>query len=109
MFVGNDTFAISARLIKPFPGQHDKGSKSRTFNYHLTQARCVVKNAFVILSSVFYVLRKPLLVQPNTAALITMTCVLLNKFLRKSKTSNAIYSSVGTCDHKGNGILIEGT
>ena len=67
---------------------HIKISKERVFNYRLSRARRVVENVFGIMASVFRVLRKPMLLQPDKAALITMTCAYLHNFLQKSKTSS---------------------
>jgi hypothetical protein len=57
-----------------------------------------VENAFGILASVFRVFRKPMLLQPNKVSIITMTCILLHNFLRRSKTSSTRYTPQGTLD-----------
>lgn len=50
------------------------------------------------MSSVFCVLRKPILLNENKVTDITMTCALLHNFLRKSKSSKVSYSPPGTFD-----------
>ncbi|KAJ8953668.1 hypothetical protein NQ314_007275 [Rhamnusium bicolor] len=52
----------------------------------LSRARRFVEYAFGICSSVFRVLRKPMLLTSDTAELVVMACVYLHNFLRKSKT-----------------------
>lgn len=52
------SFPLSNYLMKPYSGIYDKSSPQRIFNYRL---RRVVENAFGIISSVFQVLRKPML------------------------------------------------
>ncbi|XP_050311365.1 uncharacterized protein LOC126746984 [Anthonomus grandis grandis] len=61
VFVCDDAFPLQENLMKPFPGEHLKGTFQRSFNYRLSRARRVVENAFGVMSSVFRVLRKPLL------------------------------------------------
>lgn len=70
--------------MKPFPGIQSKGSKERTFNYKLSKARRLIENIFGIMSAVFRVLRKPILLQPDKATIIVLCCVYLHNFLRKS-------------------------
>lgn len=50
------------------------------------------------MSSVFRVLRKLILLNEQRVSDITMTCVLLHNFLRRSKSSRASYSPPGTFD-----------
>lgn len=88
VFVADDAFPLSYNIMKPFPGLQEKGSKSRIFNYRLSRARRVSENAFGIISSVFRILRKPMLLQPETATKITLTLLHLHNYLRKSKSKN---------------------
>nr|XP_022911203.1 uncharacterized protein LOC111422238 [Onthophagus taurus] len=91
VFVGDDAFPLSCNIMKPFPGLQDKGSKTRIFNYRLSRARRVSENAFGILSSVFRILRKPILLQPETATKITLTLIHLHNYLKKNRSKN-LYS-----------------
>jgi hypothetical protein len=51
---------------------------------------------FDIISSVFRVMRKPILFEPGKVTnIITLTCVLVHNFLRRSKTSSSKYSPNG--------------
>lgn len=72
--------------MKPYPGIQESGSKKRIFNYRLSRARRVVENSFGILSAVFRVLRKPLLVEPAKASTVIQCCIYLHNFLRKSSS-----------------------
>ncbi|CAH1967198.1 unnamed protein product [Acanthoscelides obtectus] len=83
VIVADDAFALDTNLMKPYPGQHDKSSKERIFNYRLSRARCIVENVFGILSAVFCVLGKPILLAPEKTQLITLTCCYLHNFLMK--------------------------
>nr|XP_034194607.1 uncharacterized protein LOC117610879 [Osmia lignaria] len=61
VFIGDEAFALTENLIKPFSGTYNKKSAERIFNYRLSRARRVVENVFGISSAVFRVLRKPML------------------------------------------------
>lgn len=63
--------------MKPFPGAQIKDSKQRR----------VSENAFGIISNVYRVLRKPLLLEPEWATKVVLAVVLyLHNFLRKSSS-----------------------
>lgn len=108
IFVGDDAFPLSS-LLKPYPGNHAKGSIERIFNYRLCRARRIVENVFGILASVFRIFRTPMLLQAEKAALVCMTCALLHNFLRRSTTSRKIYTPNGIFDNVANGHLKTGT
>lgn len=109
IFVGDDAFPLSTSILKPYPGNYDKGSIERIFNYRLCRARRIVENVFGILASVFRVFRSQMLLQPEKAALVCMACVQLHNFLRRSKTSRQMYTPSGSLDHEVDGQLLPGT
>lgn len=109
VFVADSAFALTVNMMKPYAGTHNKGTKERVFNYRLSRARRIVENAFGILASVFRVLRKPILLQPDKVTDIVMTCVLLHNFLRKSKKSRQIYTAVATFDTEHGGLIQPGS
>jgi len=79
--------------MKVYLGQHPKGSKERIFNYRICRAQRVVENVFGLVSSVFRVLHKPMLLEPEKAEHTVMTIACLHNFLRRSPDSAAIYNS----------------
>lgn len=107
-FIGDDAFALNDNLMKPYSGIHPKGSLERLFNYRICRARRVVENVFGIVSSVFRVLRKPMLLQPAKAELIVMTAAHLHNFLRRCSNSINLYTPPGTLDNEIEGQIIEG-
>lgn len=109
VFLGDAAFPLSDNVMKPYGGDNLKGSRARIFNYRLSRARRVIENAFGILSVVFRVLRKPMVLQPDNAALIVMTTVCLHNFLRRSKTSRNLYTPPGTFDTEENGVITSGS
>lgn len=109
VIVADDAFSLSQNLMKPYPGNHDKGSKERHFNYRLSRARRVVENVFGIMSSVFRVFRKPMLLDPEKASNVVMACSLLHNFLRNSRTSTSRYTPPGSLDSELDGEIVPGT
>lgn len=81
VFVADDAFAMQVHIMKPYSGTQQKGSIERIFNYRLSKARRIVENAFGILSSVFRVLRKSLLLEPRKAEKVLLTCLYLHNFI----------------------------
>lgn len=109
-FVADAAFPLGMHIMKPYPGTtHVKGSQKRIFNYRLSRCRRVVENSFGIISNVFRILRKPMLLEPNTAQLVVMTIVHLHNFLRTSEHSNKLYTPPGSFDTEVNGEMIRGS
>lgn len=95
VFVTDGAFALSKRIMKPFPGTPANGSQDRKFNSRLSRARVVIECAFGIMTSVFGVLKTNMLLQPEKASIITLTCVVLHNFLKKSQHSQRLYMPDG--------------
>jgi len=106
VFVADDAFGLSPHIMKPYAGVFNKRSTQRIFNYRLSRARRVVENVFGIMASVFRILRKPMLLEPQKASNIVMTCVLLHNFLRKSRSSSSKYLPRNTLDIENDDQLI---
>lgn len=92
--------------MKPFPGLHNKGS-IECINYHHCHAWRVVENVCGIVSVVFRVFRKPLLLEPENTEL---TSTHLHNFLLRSESSSAFYAPPGTFKYedRGTGTLVPG-
>lgn len=108
-FVGDEAFAMTENLMKVYPGHYVKGSRERIFNYRLCRARRVVENVFGIASSVFRVLRKPMLLEPDKASLIVLTVARLHNFLRRRPESVNLYNPPGTFDSEEEGVVTNGS
>jgi len=109
IFVTDDAFPLTNNIMKPFPGIQKKGSKERIFNYRLSRARRIIENTFGIMSSVFRVLRKPMLLEPGKATFVVLCCIYLHNFLRKSRSSRNIYTPPGAFDTIVQGNITKGT
>nr|CAH7767345.1 unnamed protein product [Callosobruchus chinensis] len=105
--LGDKAFALNEYTIKPFEGNHEPRSPERVFNYRHSRARRVVENALGIVSSVFRVLRKPMLLEPLIATKVVLSTLYLHNFLRKPP-SRGIYTPPGSLDTDQNGATING-
>lgn len=104
VFVADEALQLKDNIIKPFSGVQQRRSVQRSFNYRLSRARIVVENVFGILSAVFRVLRKPMLLEPDNAEHVVFACIYLHNFLRKQETNNYF-----TFDEDIDGNIVEGT
>lgn len=85
--VGDDAFPLRRHHMKPFPF-NSQGSM-RIFNYRLSRARRIVENFFGIISAVFRVLRRIMLLQPHKAGIkVTVICCLHNFLLSEKHSKN---------------------
>lgn len=109
VFVGDDAFSLHQHLLKAYPAEQKKGSKKRIFNYRLCRARRVIENVFGIMSAVFRVLRKIMLLSPEKATTVILTCVYLHNFLRRSRNSQNLYTPPGTFDADKDGNVAPGS
>ncbi|XP_063242786.1 uncharacterized protein LOC134542451 [Bacillus rossius redtenbacheri] len=106
-FAADNAFALGENILKPYSGDLEKGSCKRIFNYRLSRARRVVENAFGIASSVFRVLRKPILLEPEKVQLIVTAIIHLHNHLRWHSTN--LYTPQELMDYEEGGVLTEGS
>lgn len=106
--VADEAFPLSANIMKVYSGFHNRGTRERIFNYRLCRARRVVENAFGVLSSVFRVLRKPLLIEAGNATSVVCAITHLHNFLRRNQESANLYTPPGSFDDDINGNLKPG-
>lgn len=92
VFLGDGAFALSPTLMKPYPGNHAVDSPQRIFNQRLSGSRVIVENVFGILVARFRIFKKLISLAPEKVSLITMTCILLHNYLRRSDTSASLYT-----------------
>lgn len=80
-FVGDDAFALSEHMMKPYP-RSDINHDARIFNYRCSRARRVVENAFGILANRFQCLLRTLPQLPETATKVVLACIVLHNLVR---------------------------
>ena len=105
--VADDAFPLRKNIMKPF-STRNQPAPNRIFNYRLSRARRVVENTFGLLSQVFRIFRRPILLNPKKVETIVLaTCVLHNFLLSKSST---VYAPPGFFDTEvEDGSLVPGT
>ncbi|KAK9887976.1 hypothetical protein WA026_000267 [Henosepilachna vigintioctopunctata] len=82
VFIGDEAFALRSNLMKPY-SQKALTPERFEFNKRLSRARVVVENAFGILAARFAVFQKPINLDPQKSASVTMACCYLHNFLAK--------------------------
>lgn len=108
VIVGDDAFAMSNYLMKPYPGRTLEIPK-RIYNYRLSRARRIIENVFGIMSSKFRLFLKPIALQPNKVESAVLACAYLHNFLRRNSESRYAYTPPGSLDsYDGDGNVIEG-
>ena len=85
--VGDEAFPLKSYLMKPY---HRRGlvPKEIIFNYRLSRARRVAKNAFGILANRFLIFKKPIQLKVSSAKKVIMAAVCLHNFLRHKVTED---------------------
>lgn len=106
VFLADDAFPLQKHIMKPYSGSHEKNSPKRIYNYRVSRARRVVENTFGIMSSVFRILRKPILLKPQHATTVILSCVYLHNFLRKYSISYASNTPVNADEGNNSGAQI---
>lgn len=105
--VADDAFPLKDNIIKPYSGNHPRGTRERVFNYRLSRARRIVENVFGILSARFRVLRKPILLEPEKAEIVVMAISYIHNYLRRHNSRNT-YTPPVFLDNEDEGLVIEG-
>ncbi|XP_043264894.1 uncharacterized protein LOC122404736 [Colletes gigas] len=110
VFVADDAFPLVPNLVlKLYSEKNEKDSARRVYNRQLLRTQRIVENVFGIMTTVFRVLQKPMILEPKKAEIIVMACIYLHNYLRKNPSSQNVYNPNGTFDCEINGKLINGT
>ncbi|XP_057302741.1 uncharacterized protein LOC130636907 [Hydractinia symbiolongicarpus] len=97
VIVGDDAFALSKNLLKPF-SKNTLCDAERIFNYRLSRFRKISENAFGILSARFRIINSTINLSPSKTTSLVMAIVALhNMLMTKSKDS---YAPVGLVDQE---------
>lgn len=86
--IGDDAFALSHNLLKPYPRSTNLSAKQKIFNCRLCRASRVVENAFGILSSRFRIFKRTMNTKLQTTETIIICCCVLHNFLRPETFMN---------------------
>lgn len=99
--VGDDAFALSNNLIKPYATQNLSGLE-RVFNYRLSRARRIVENAFGLLANRFRVFLAPIHLDAEKTRKLTIACCSLHNYLLKRRDDYFTPNLVDRYDDQGN-------
>lgn len=83
VLVGDEAFALSSFLMRPYPRRSELNLKKRVFNYRLSRARRIVETSFGILSTVWRIFKSPLRTHLETSMRVIKACVCLHNFILK--------------------------
>ena len=82
MFIGDEAFALTDTLLRPFGGQH-LSIEQKVFYYILSRARRYIECSFGILSNKWRIFHRPINVEVDFAIEIVKACCILHNFVRK--------------------------
>lgn len=82
VIVGDDSFALTENLFRPYGGLHLNKNKW-VFNYQSTRARRYIECVFGILSNKLRIFHWPLDVNLETAICVVKACIVLHRFFRQ--------------------------
>lgn len=102
--VADDAFPLQENIMKPYSTTNIPGP-ARIYNYRLSRARRIVENVFGIVSSVFRVLRKPILLKPERTDSVILAVCTLHNFLMTQKSSRKFYAPENLFDREINGEI----
>lgn len=80
--MGDDAFAMSPNLLKPF-GNKGLTPKNRIFNYRLSRSRMCVENTFGVLATKFRLFRREIEMHPEGAEKVVLAACVLHNMLRR--------------------------
>jgi len=83
VFIGDEAYALTKHLMKPFTRSHAMSKERKIYNYRLSRARRAVECAFGMMVKKFRVLETALLVHTDVAKNITLACCVLHNTIRK--------------------------
>ena len=88
MEVSSGTVHFWRHFKKPY-SQTGLTTDRRICNYRLSRARCIVENAFGILSNRFWIFMAPIGLKPEKVEAIVLACCSLRNYLSPRPTSRA--------------------
>ncbi|XP_071641956.1 putative nuclease HARBI1 [Temnothorax longispinosus] len=79
--MGDEAFALTSFMMRPYPRANDLNLRQKVFNYRLSRARRIVECAFGIFTARWRIFRRPLSTNVNNAIAIVKATVCLHNFL----------------------------
>ena len=104
LLVVDEAFPLQSWLLRPYPGQGIP-EEQRIFNYRLSRARRVIKNAFGILTTRWQVFMQPMQSTVENTDRIVKAVICLHSFLRQ--TNSPDYCPTGLVDSYDETVTIK--
>lgn len=83
VIVGDEAFALTSYMLRPYPRSNNLDLEKRVFNYRLSRARRIIECSFGILSARWRIFRRPLATTVENAISVVQATVCLHNFLMK--------------------------
>lgn len=81
--MGDDAFPLQTNILKPYDGNHAKGSPKRVYNYRMCRGRRLVENVFGKLTKQFKIFNKPIQLNPQKVTIVTLACIHLFNYVKR--------------------------
>ncbi len=111
VFVVDDAFPLTTRIIKPYSRCGPLTLDQRVANYRISRACKIVENAFDILVSKFRIYEKAIDLGLKTTEVVVKTTCTIHNWLRKTSNRNFPYTLPGMIDDEAHetGCIISGS
>lgn len=83
IIVGDEAFALTSFMLRPYPRSNNLNLEQKVFNYRLSRARRIIECSFGILSARWRIFRRPLATSVENAISVVKATVCLHNFLMK--------------------------
>lgn len=90
VIVGDEAFALTKYMLRPYPRSCNLSIKDKVFNYRLSRARRVVECTFGIWTSTWRILGRPITTNVDNAISIIKATVCLHNFLKMKNLNLSI-------------------
>lgn len=109
VFVGDDAFALSPNMMKPFRhSDPNRSDEQRIFSYRLSRARRVVENAFGILANRFRILLNAMLIDKDNVKIVVLACMALHNMLLEEFAQDYVPPGYADTEDTAHGNVIPG-
>ena len=107
VFAVDEAFSLLQNLMRPYPSGNLMCEKI-IFNYTVSRARCIVKNAFRILVSCFHCFHCPLILTTKHVTAVVKAAIVIHNFLRRKVGSQymEIASEIQSCSNQATQLML---
>lgn len=81
VLVGDEAFALTRYMMRPYPRSGRLNRQRKVFNYRLSRARRMIESSFGILAAKWRIYRRPIIASVSTAVKIVQATICLHNFV----------------------------